>query len=244
MKKLQDENLKTQFLDEQGMKSLNSLLKKVKETQFYHTTKFTDLEKQCLSLLFKFGYEVFIFDICRMICLHPSANELFKGETIVYLFSLCLKGVTSDVDNVKIISMRTLVNIMSVESGRIFIMNKRQELLDTISVNIDSLNKNIKNALAAMLLNLSILFYDKQDNEAAVQLLSLISESFSTVKPDDDIKNVNNLLIALGNMIFNSNSNLSFSKELEILGLISSLGISSNDAIFIEMTSFLTAALK
>ncbi len=244
MKKLQEENLKKQVFDEQNMKSLSSLLKKVKETQFYHTTKFTDHEKHALTLLFKFESEVLIYDICRMICLHPSANELFKGETVVYFFSLCLQGVTSEVDNIKIISMRALVNLMSVESGRVYVINKRQELLDTISVNIDSLNKNIKNAMAALLFNVSILFYDKQDNEASVQLLTLINECFSIVQSDDDIKNVNNLLVALGNMIFNSNNNLNFAKDLEMSVTILSIGLSSNDAVFNEMTSFLIAALK
>ena len=227
-----------------NLKAIGSILKKINEKQFYHTSKFNDVEKKALSLLFKFGNEIFVYDIFRMVTIHPSSNELFKGETVIYLFNICISGISSDIENVKIISLRTLINLFSIESGRTFLANKRQELLDSISVFIDSTNKNIKSSLSILLFNVSIIFYDKVDNEATVQIISLINECLSVVTQDDDIKNINNLLISIGNMIHLSTEKLNISRDLDILSTINSLSINSNDAIYKEILAYLCSALK
>ena len=77
-----------------------------------------------------------------------------------------------------------------------------------------------------------------------MQIISLINECLSVVTQDDDIKNINNLLISIGNMIHLSTEKLNISRDLDILSTINSLSINSNDAIYKEILAYLCSALK
>ena len=59
-----------------------------------------------------------------MIALHPNASELFKSDLLVLLVSVCTKnGFNSEVDNMKILSMRTVINLFNVDKCKLYLYN-------------------------------------------------------------------------------------------------------------------------
>lgn len=244
LKKIKEYNLANNAFKEQEIRLIESIFKKVKETQFYHTSKFTDQEKDILLILLnKLGNEAYIYDTFRMIALHPNTSDLFKSNILVLLVSLCIKeGLSSNVDNVKIISMRVLINLFNNDNCRLYLNSKREDILNAVSLNLDTKNKNLKNAVCSILHNFSILFYNKSDNDAIIQIISLISECLSSFE-DLDVVYLNNLLLGLANIIHYSKDNLNLAKDLDIVCVINELKSFDNE-INKEIKNFLTITLK
>lgn len=258
LKKLQDDT-DSSMID---IKTVSNILKKVKEINFYHTSKFNDNEKQALCRLISYGinsnHMIYVLDILRMICLHPQSNEIFKGEAVVLMYSLIVKSFNSINVNetIRIISLRALSNLCSIESGRVFLQSKSVDLLNELSSNLEFLvkNKNIKSGLCSVLFNLSIIFYDKNNSEVTVHIITLINECIEVIgngdlegSSDEEVKIVLNLLYAIGNFAFFSKENLVLIKELEVDLNIKTLLCKMNtvnDALFIEMKEFLEEILN
>jgi hypothetical protein len=193
-----------------------------------------------------------------MICLHPQSNEIFKGEAVVLMYSLIVKSFNSINVNetIRIISLRALSNLCSIESGRVFLQSKSVDLLNELSSNLEFLvkNKNIKSGLCSVLFNLSIIFYDKNNSEVTVHIITLINECIEVIgngdlegSSDEEVKIVLNLLYAIGNFAFFSKENLVLIKELEVDLNIKTLLCKMNtvnDALFIEMKEFLEEILN
>lgn len=228
-------------LNDKDLKEISALLSKVRDTKFYHTSKFTDNDKMILSKLANFSGKAYVLDIFRMIPIHPSSSEIFKSDLLMLLVTICNEGFDTSVENIKILCMRIMSNLFGVDSAKPYLVSKREEIIDKIQSSIDSTNKLIKGGLAGLVYNFTILFYDKKDSEASSQLLSLIQECIAT---DNDIQNLIKLYTAIGNMIHKSNENLLLAKELQILITIKEKNVVTNDAIYLELVEFLNASLK
>ncbi len=225
------------------MKHLNSAMTKIKETQFYHNSKFNDNEKLVLKELFKFQNEIFILDIIRMLSVYPGSNELLKSDFIIYLVNFCLKAITDCNDHIiNSLSIRILCNLFTIDNARLYISGKRQAILDVLCNLLDSETNTVRVSLSSILVNFSIEFYNKDDNEAKVQILTLISELLSSEK---DIKNLTNLYISIANIIHCDKNSLQLAKDLDILEKISSnSNDNNNDEINKELKNYLKCSLK
>lgn len=223
------------------MKDILALLTKVRDTQFYHTSKFADNDKAILSKLSKFSDKAYILDIFRMITIHPASSEIFKSDLLMLLVAICNEGFENSIDNIKILCIRIMSNLFGVDSAKPYLVSKREEIIDKVQGSIDSTNKLLKAGLAGLVYNFTILFYDKKDSEASNQLLSLIQECILT---DSDLQNLVKLYTAIGNLIHSSNENLMLAKELQILITIKEKNINSNEAVYSELLEYLNASLK
>lgn len=225
-----------------NLKHLNSALTKIKETQFYHNSKFNDNEKQVLRELFKFQNENFIFDILRMLSAYPGSNELFKSDFIITLVNFCLKAINDSDDHViKALSIRIICNLFTIDSARLYLSSKRQTILDVLCNLLDSELNTIRTSLSSILVNFSIEFFNKEDNEAKVQILTIASELLDLEK---DLKNLTNLFITISNIIHVSKINLQLAKDLDILEKINSSPDFNDNEIYKELKNYLKISLK
>jgi len=121
------------------------------KTQFYHTSNFNPKELDIfLNKLERWSLEniIIFLDCFRMYLLHPRSNDIFQkiGGGIQEL-TIFLEIIKKGSDIHRILVMRILNNMFIYESSRIIMIEKRQEILDNISVYIDTENKNLKSAI-------------------------------------------------------------------------------------------------
>ena len=125
------------------------------KTHFYHTSTFTPKDIELFTKkLGRWSSENIIayLDTFRMFLLHPRSNDLFQkiGGGIQEL-TVFLEILKNESDIHKILVLRILNNMFVNESSRILMFEKRQDILDGVSVFIDSENKNLRSALCKVL---------------------------------------------------------------------------------------------
>lgn len=175
-----------------------------------------------------------------MISCYPGTSELVKSDFIITLVSFALEGLkTIDDTTVKALCLRIICNLFSIDSARLYINSKRSNVLDACCEFLDSEAAVIRGSISSLLLNYSVEFYSKNDNEAKVQILTMISELISTEK---DIKNITNLFVAIANIIHISKENMNLAKDLDIVGFIKET--SGDTDVFKELKAYLEASLK
>jgi hypothetical protein len=148
-------NTESYFLSENEIKSLKTILDTIKNTQFYHTSSFSDSDLNLLNK--KLGYfpdEYIIpyLDCFRMFLLHPRSNDMFRkmgGGYGEYAKLTELLKRTSN-DNVKTLILRIFSNLFLNEASRNLLSTKRSELFDILANLIDSENKTVRGALVAV----------------------------------------------------------------------------------------------
>lgn len=143
-------------MSNQQIEFIKSFLKKLGSPQFYHTSTFSQNEVDTfIKILGRWPNEYIIpyLDTFRMFLLHPRSNDLFQkiGGGVQEL-TLILEILKTGSEVQKILVLRILNNMFINEGSRIFMAEKRQEMLDNSSVYLDSENKNIRNAIIGLLL--------------------------------------------------------------------------------------------
>lgn len=177
-----------------------------------------------------------------MLSTYPGSNELFKTDFIITLVNFCLKAINDCEDHViKALSIRIICNLFTVDSARLYLSSKRQSILDVLCNLLDSELNTIRTSLSSILVNFSIEFYNKEDNEAKVQILTIASELLDLEK---DLKNLNNLFISISNIIHVSNINLQLAKDLDILEKVNSSPDHNDNEIYKELKNYLKTSLK
>lgn len=91
-------------------------------------------------------------DIFRMFLLHPRSQDIFrKIGGGIQEYTRFLDILNKGNDTVKTLVLRVFNNLFIHDSNRLFVIDKRQEILDNASSYVDSGNKNIRSAVAALL---------------------------------------------------------------------------------------------
>ena len=149
-------NNDTGALSNSQLEAIKNLLKTLGSVQFYHTSNFNPSE---LELFFKaftnwpMDYLLPILDIFRMFLLHPRSNDVFQkigggvGE-----IAFILNVLKSENGILQTLVLRSLNNMFINEASRTYMIDKRQEMLDNVSVFIDSESKNIRAGVIGLLL--------------------------------------------------------------------------------------------
>ena len=172
-------------LDQSNFKRFSDV---IKQTQFYHNSVISEYDYNLLVtkiVTWPNEYIIPFLDFFRMFLLHPRAHDYFKktGAGLSELNSLFERFKNGN-DNIKILVLRVINNYFYYEYPRVFIGGRRESVLNTISSVMDSENKNIRSGISSVLykyisninFSYSIIFFDKNDKEASIQLISLLNE--------------------------------------------------------------------
>ena len=155
-KKLLEFNLKISdpSLQLTNEKELKTLLDKISQTEFYHSSTFNESDLTVISKLNKWEMEFKIpfLDTLRMFLIHPASNSLFKNQYLgENVYSNLVETIKSGSDTHKILVLRILNNMFINPQNRSFMIKMRQDVLDNASVYLDSENANIRSAVISLL---------------------------------------------------------------------------------------------
>lgn len=149
------ENSAPFYLSENELKTIKTFLETIKNSQFYHTSSFSEPDLNIFHK--KLGYfpEEFIIpylDLFRMFMLHPRSQDMFKkmaGGIQEYTRIIELLKSTSN-HNVKTLILRIFGNFFVHEATRVLLSSRKGEILDVLANFIDSDNKTVRSSLVAV----------------------------------------------------------------------------------------------
>ncbi|KAL2468403.1 transducin family protein/WD-40 repeat family protein [Forsythia ovata] len=193
-------------LTEGDMSKLGTIVKILKDTSHYHSSRFSDLDIAVMVKLLKTWPLTMIFpvvDLMRMIVLHPDgAIELFQhvkdeNDTIMEL----IKKVTSSppLPANLLTSLRAVTNLFKSSYFHEWLQLHRMEILDAFSSFYSSSNKNVQLSYATLILNYAVLLIEKKDEEGQSQVLSAALEIAEEVSVETD--STFRALVAIGSLM-------------------------------------------
>lgn len=127
----------------------------IANTAYYHNSLINEQDYLLLTAKLKTwpnNYIIPMLDFYRMFFIHPRSHDFFKksGEGINELVSM-LNRFKDCNDNSKILILRILNNFFAQEYPRVFICEKRNMVIEAISICIDSENNHIRSAISSLL---------------------------------------------------------------------------------------------
>ncbi|PNT41336.1 hypothetical protein POPTR_004G150700v4 [Populus trichocarpa] len=203
---LSDSDKKNLSLSELEISRLSAVVKILKDTSHYHTSKFADADIALLLKLLKSWPLAMIFpviDILRMLVLHPDgATVLLKhiedeNDTLIEM----IKRVATNPPlppNLLTIT-RAVTNLFKNSHYHYWLQKHRSEILDAFSSCYSSPNKNLQLSYATMILNYAVLLIEKKDHEGQSQVLSAALEIVEEENIEVDSKF--RALVAIGSLM-------------------------------------------
>jgi phospholipase A-2-activating protein len=225
-KKLREINTELGSIEEKEMKHFEKLLQVIGEKQFYHTSEIYkqewDVFRKMLAWPNKHLFPV--LDLFRMFLLHSQSSEMFKvyeqGD------SLCTKllGILHNKDEPTanhLLTLRCLCNMFNHPSSTFVLMQKYEKIIDAITDYVVHENKNIRNAAITILLNYSIGFLSrKEDNQGRVQIIACLVDAFDQ---ESDAQNFMRITATVGNLLFEDDEVTGLARDFGIAGKLSSV---------------------
>ncbi|KAJ6692634.1 PHOSPHOLIPASE A2-ACTIVATING PROTEIN [Salix purpurea] len=185
---LSDPVKKDLSLSELEISRLGAVIKILKDTSHYHTSRFADADIALLLKLLKSWPLAMIFpviDILRMLVLHPD------GATVL------LKHVEDENDILmEMIKRNSLYHT--------WLQKHQSEILDAFSSCYSSPNKNLQLSYATMILNYAVLLIEKKDLQGQSQVLTAALEIAEGENIEVDSKF--RALVAVGSLMLDAAS--------------------------------------
>lgn len=231
------ENL-SNIIPENNLKHLDSLIKKISQTQFYHNSKLSSEESELVEKLLDFGTQKFSLDLLRMIVNFPNLSELLKSDFITKLMILMLDSLKNEDEIVNILGYRILCNLFNHSLAIPFLTDKRDDIINLITNRMESKNDKLRSSIISLIFNYSILLYNTSFDDTKGQLVE-ISSVF--LENEDQVANVNNLLISIANIAHHSNENMNIIKDLGIKDTI--LKLKNGNDVIAELKEFFKKSL-
>lgn len=225
-KKIKEINAELGTIEENHIKNLDRLLQVIGEKQNYHSSKLYkqewDVFEKLLSWPYKHIYPV--LDLFRMFLLHSQASEMFKvferGAEHLTLFLALLSSKGESNPN-HLLSLRCIANMFKHPSSTFVLISKYEKVIDGVVDYLSHENKNIRNAAITVLLNYSIAFLSrKEDNQGRVQAVAGLVD---VLDKEDEGQNFMRLLAALGNLMFEESDVQELVKDFGILDKLSAV---------------------
>ncbi|XP_061959052.1 uncharacterized protein LOC133680253 [Populus nigra] len=180
---LSDPVKKDLSLSELEISRLGAVIKILKDTSHYHTSRFADADIALLLKLLKSWPLAMIFpviDILRMLVLHPDgATVLLKHvEDENDILMEMIKRVTTNppLPPNLLTGIRAVTNLFKNLSYHTWLQKHQSEILDVFSSCYSSPNKNLQLSYATMILNYAVLLIEKKDLEGQSQVLTAALE--------------------------------------------------------------------
>ncbi|KAI9215528.1 hypothetical protein POPTR_T125104v4 [Populus trichocarpa] len=176
---LSDPVKKDLSLSELEISRLGAVIKILKDTSHYHTSRFADADIALLLKLLKSWPLAMIFpviDILRMLVLHPDgATVLLKHvEDENDILMEMIKRVTTNppLPPNLLTGIRAVTNLFKNLPYHTWLQKHQSEILDVFSSCYSSPNKNLQLSYATMILNYAVLLIEKKDLEGQSQVLT------------------------------------------------------------------------
>lgn len=176
---LSDPVKKDLSLSELEISRLGAVIKILKDTSHYHTSRFADADIALLLKLLKswpLAMTFPVIDILRMLVLHPDgATVLLKHvEDENDILMEMIKRVTTNppLPPNLLTGIRAVTNLFKNLPYHTWLQKHQSEILDVFSSCYSSPNKNLQLSYATMILNYAVLLIEKKDLEGQSQVLT------------------------------------------------------------------------
>ncbi|KAG6779490.1 hypothetical protein NC652_011522 [Populus alba x Populus x berolinensis] len=203
---LSDSDKRSLSLSELEISRLSAVVKILKDTSHYHTSKFADADIALLLKLLKSWPLAMIFpviDILRMLVLHPDgATVLLKNveDENDTLMEMIKRVVTNPPLPPNLLTgTRVVTNLFKNSRYHYWLQKHCSEILDAFSSCYSSPNKNLQLSYATMILNYAVLLIEKKDHEGQSQVLSAALEIVEEENIEVDSKF--RALVAIGSLM-------------------------------------------
>ncbi|CAL0304221.1 unnamed protein product [Lupinus luteus] len=203
---LSDQETQNMSLTEPDVSRLGSIVKTLKDTSYYHSSKFADSDIALLLNLLQswpIGMIFPVFDILRMVVLHPDgATKLQKHfEAKNDILMEFIKKVTANpaIPANLLTSIRTIVNLFKNSCYYSWLQKHCSEILDAFSSCSSSSNKNLHLSYSTLILNYTVLLIESKDREGQSQVLSAALEIVENENVEGDSKF--RALVAIGSLM-------------------------------------------
>jgi len=232
--KIEENDPNNKKLQEYQIKLIEKVIKTIGNKNYYHNSKFGDLELKEFMNLFTAWHDdllIPVFDTFRMYLLHPESGLLFKqvGGGIEQL-AILLKNIKETSNNIiKILVLRCLCNLFNNDYSRsLLTVTKKDEILNILSGLQESDNKNIRSGIISLLFNYSCTLSSNDDSEGALQIVAIINELIGKEQDED---NVITLLKTLANLFVVSKTNREMGNEMDEKNIVSEINDNGNSSI-------------
>ncbi|KAG6761490.1 hypothetical protein POTOM_034714 [Populus tomentosa] len=180
---LSDPVKKDLSLSELEISRLGAVIKILKDTSHYHTSRFADADIALLLKLLKSWPLAMIFpviDILRMLVLHPDgAIVLLKhveDENDILMEMIKRVATNPPLPPNLLTGIRAVTNLFKNLPYHTWLQKHQSEILDAFSSCCSSSNKNLQLSYATMILNYAVLLIEKKDLEGQSQVLTAALE--------------------------------------------------------------------
>lgn len=179
---LADSEKKDLSLTEPEISRLGAIVKILKDTSHYHTSRFADVDIALLLKLLKSWPVAMIFpviDMLRMTVLHPDGATVLLRHVEVndVVMEMIMKATTDPALPANLLtSIRAVTNFFKNSSYYSWLQKHRSDILDAFSSCLASPNKNLQLAYSTLILNYAVLLIEKKDEEGQSHVLSAALE--------------------------------------------------------------------
>ncbi|KAG2397874.1 uncharacterized protein HKW66_Vig0138900 [Vigna angularis] len=201
-----DQEKQNLSLTELNVSRLGAIVKILKDTSHYHSSKFADSDIDLLLNLLRSWPIAMIFpviDMIRMIVLHPDGaillNKHFEAENDIVVEVIKKVTVSPTVPANLLTSIRAVTNLFRNSCYYNWLQKHRSEILDAFSSCSSSPNKNLQLSYSTLLLNYAVLLIESNDQEGQSQVLSAALELAEDENVEVDSKF--RALVAVGSLM-------------------------------------------
>lgn len=203
---LSDPENKHLSLSDSDMSRFNAIVKILKDTSHYHSSRFSDVDVALMLKVLKSWPVAVLFpviDLLRILVLHPDGvakllQYVKDGYDIV--IELIKKVIASSPLPANLLTcLRVVANLFKNACFYEWLLNHRVEILDAFASCCSSSNKNVQMSYATLILNYAVLLIEKKDEEGQAQVLSAALEMAEgeTVDADSRFR----ALVAIGSLM-------------------------------------------
>lgn len=201
-----DQEKQNLSLTELNVSRLGAIVKILKDTSHYHSSKFADSDIALLINLLQSWPNAMIFpviDIVRMLVLHPDGAILlqkhFEAENDILMEVIKKVTVNPTIPANLLTSIRAVTNLFRNSCYSNWLQKHRSEILDAFSSCSSSSNKNLQLSYSTLLLNYAVLLIESKDQEGQSQVLSAALEIAEDENVEVDSKF--RALVAVGSLM-------------------------------------------
>ncbi|CAK8576465.1 unnamed protein product [Lathyrus sativus] len=203
---LSDQENQKSSLAELDVSRLDAIVKTLKDTSHYHSSKFADSEIALLLKMLSSWPTTMIFpviDIARMLVLHPEGavalHKHLESEKDILMEVIKKVTINPTIPANLLTSVRAVTNLFKNSCYYNWLLKHRSEILDAFSCCSSSTNKNLQLSYSTLILNYAVLMIESKDQEGQSQVLSAALEIVEdeNVGPDSKFR----ALVAVGSLM-------------------------------------------
>ncbi|KAG6410754.1 hypothetical protein SASPL_128822 [Salvia splendens] len=203
---LSDPEKKHLSLSDSDMSRFNAIVKILKDTSHYHSSRFADVDVALMLQVLKTWPVALLFpviDVVRMIVLHPDgAAKLMqhvKNQDDIVIEVIKKVTASPPLPANLLTCLRAVTNLFKNTCYYEWLLNHRAEVLDALSCCCSSSNKNVQLSYATLILNYAVLLIEKKDEEGQSQVLSAALEMAEGETVDSDSRF--RAMVAIGSLM-------------------------------------------